>query len=202
MRRTLLLLASASIMSFAVAAHATTMGPGTYNLENAKVAGYSVTGTITLDNFDHATSVNLVFNDPAYSPLPIVFNTISSTNAYNGLGQDYITAANNGGQIGLYFSTTSNSDGNFDLCLNNGRCGNQQGSVGDSTLQVYGYSAPGPIWWVGGFGPAHFVSGYLSAATPGKPSTIAQTPEPSALMLLGTGVLGFAGVFRRRLIKS
>ena len=143
MRRTLLLLASASIMSFAVAAHATTMGPGTYNLENAKVAGYSVTGTITLDSFDHATSVNLVFNDPAYSPLPIVFNTISSTNAYNGLGQDYITAANNGGQIGLYFSTTSNSNGNFDLCLNNGRCGNQQGSVGDSTLQVYGYSALG-----------------------------------------------------------
>lgn len=202
MRRTLLLLASASMMSFAAAAHATTMGPGTYNLENAKVAGYSVTGTITLDSSNHATSVNFIFNDPAYSPLPIVFNTISSTNAYNGLGQDYITAPNNGGQIALYFSTTSDSNGNFDLCLNNGACGTQQGSVGDSTLQTYGYSVNGPPWYVGGFGPDHFVSGYLSAATTGKPSNITQTPEPSSLMLLGTGTLGIVGAIRRRVLKS
>jgi hypothetical protein len=29
--------------------------------------------------------------------------------------------------------------------------------------------------------------------------TISQTPEPSALMLMGTGVLGLAGILRRRL---
>jgi hypothetical protein len=201
MRRTLLLLASASMMSFAVAAHATTMGPGTYNLENAKVAGYSVTGTITLDSSNHATSVDLIFNDPAYSSLPIAFNTISSTNAYNGLGQDYITAPNNGGQIGLYFSTSSDSNGNFDLCLVNGPCGTG-GSWGYSSLQTYGYCTAGCATYVQGFGPYLFSGGYLSAATTGKPSAIAQTPEPSSLMLLGTGVLGFAGVIRRRLIKS
>jgi predicted small secreted protein len=200
MRRTLLLLASVSMMSFAVAAHATTIGPGTYNLEDANVAGHTVTGTVTLNSAGYITAADLSFSDPDYSSTPIAFNSIGNALVYTGIGQDDILAPNNGGQIALYFNLNSDSNGKFDLCLHNGSCGNSGGS-GDSTLQTYGYSVDGPPWYVGGFGPDDFTSGYLSATSPGKPS-VSQTPEPSSLMLLGTGILGFTGAIRRRVFKS
>jgi hypothetical protein len=196
MRRSLLALLSIALLSFGLScAYASTITAGVYNLDDAFVDGYSVTGTVTLNGSGNVTLANLTFNDPTFDDpgLP-KFNQAWLTAAYNGLSQNYITSSS--GQIALYFDTTATAGGNLNLCLGYAQCGTSPGTVGASTLQIYGFynSATGSN---PGLANTNFSSGYLTqSSTPSDAPSSALTPEPSSLFLLGTGIIGLAGLSR------
>lgn len=193
MRRTLLSLVSIALLSLGISAHASTITAGIYNLDDAFVSGFAVTGTVTLNKSGNVTLANLMFNDPGLSnPGLPTFNQAFLTGAYNGLSQNYITSTSGAGQISLFFNTTADANGNLDLCLGYAQCGTSPGTTGASSLQVYGFynSAAGSN---PGLANTNFSSGYLTQA---DATPTALTPEPSSLFLLGTGIIGLAGLSR------
>lgn len=181
-------------LSFPTPALAGTITAGLYNLYDASVAGYSVTGTVTLDASGIATTANLTFNDPNVinTVLPN-FTAVTASSAYNGLSQSYISGAGLGtGQIALFFNTAANANGLFGLCLNGSQCGTS--ATASSALQIYGFyngvSNPG-------FSATNFSSGYLTS-TSAATSAVAVTAEPAALLLLGTSLFGVPFLLQRR----
>jgi hypothetical protein len=165
-------------------AHAT---PITYDMIGVTTPGGTLTGSVTIDSAtDLVTAADITFNDAAAGNP--VFTNIGSPNAYNGLGQDYISGSSNsplnyGGQIALYYNTANIGTGNLNICLYVGSCGTENNQA--STVQAY----------VNGYGgPFDITGGSLDPAP-------TAAPEPSSLILLGSGLLGIAGLAWRRSSK-
>lgn len=197
MRRTLLALALTAFGLSGVS-HATSISPGVYNLYDAYVDGYSVTGSLNIKNSGEVASSHLTFNDPnvADTSLPF-FNVVEISNAYNGLGQNFLTTKTAGGQIALYFNTIADANGNLNLCIGGAQCGTSPGTTDPSTLQIYGFYNP-----VEGSNPGlqvtQFTSGYLSQNDVSSTAATSVVSEPLSVLLVGTGILALAGATRLR----
>ena len=156
----------------------------TYNLTGVTSPAGTLTGTVTIDSItDIVTAADITFNYAAVGDP--VFTNIGSPNAYNGLGQDYISGPsdsplNFGGQIALYYDTANiASGGDLSICIANGQCGTEPNEP--SLVEAYVNTGNG--------GPFDITAGSLDPSTGG-----AAAPEPPSLFLLGTGLCATAGI--------
>ncbi len=175
--------------TLAVSANFAQASTFSYSLLGVTTSFGSVSGIVSIDSAtDRITAANITFNNALVgNPM---FTNIGSPNAYNGLGQDYISGLSNsplnyGGQMALYYDTAKIGIGDLGICVAIGPCGTERNQA--SYVQIYTSGAYGGLLNVTG-GSLQRVSSMV-------------TPEPSSLVLLGSGILGFAVFARWKLHK-
>ena len=129
-------------------------------------------------------------------------STVGSVSSFNGGGSFVITGnGTNGLPSGAIFTGTFSSPVTLTL-IHMGPNGSDTYSVGGSVSGTWfaGGIATGVTnqTWLGTFTTGK--NGFMGSATLGSGETIVSTiPEPGTLALLGTGMVGLAGVIRKRL---
>jgi hypothetical protein len=170
-------------LGMTIAAQASSIPAGTYDLNNVTVDGFQLTGTINLNASGIVSGAAITLEDAALGNP--VFTQVTSAGGPAGYAPvaDYAYISDTGvGQLSLQYLTTLDGSGNVDLCiLSANDCNSYQASY----LQIYNQSSFG-------YNPVDLNSGTLNASSP------AATPEPGSLALLGTGVLGLLGLARRK----
>ena len=177
------------LLGLSGAGYCTPISAGTYSLTNVTVTDsasttYSLTGTVTLNSTGLMTAADITLNDATIgSP---IFNTISSAGLNSGYAPvaDFAYLSGTNGQLVLYYLPTLDASGNIDLCiLSEGNCNAYQASYSHLYIaSSFGYNNVD-----------------LNGGTFNDPPSA--VPEPSGIALLGTGILGLAGMVRRKFAK-
>lgn len=181
------------------AGYASTIPAGTYDLSGLSADGFQLTGTVTLNGSGIIDAAAIQLQDAALGNP--VFTNISSAGGPAGYGPvaDYAFVSNPGvGQLEIQYLTGLDASGNVAVCTASAQnCNGYQASY----IQIYESSSFG-------YGLTDLSgAGELEAAvqTPVQPTSpgsddgsSAATPEPTGLVLLGTGILGMAALTHRR----
>jgi PEP-CTERM motif len=182
-------------LAFGVAAHATPITAGTYDLTDATITAghtdYTLTGTITIGSNGLMTAADITLNDAALgNPVFDVITTAGGPAGFNPIADfAFVRTAGNTAQLELQYLTTLDASGNIDLCTVVGNCNRFQ----DSNSEIF---VPSSF----GFNPVDLNGGSFDSAPVTPPAAV--TPEPASLALLGTGILGLATAFRKRQKKG
>jgi hypothetical protein len=179
MRNVFMKMVCFSALGFAVAAHATTIPAGSYNLTGVTVQdsnrqAFTLTGNVVIGSNGLVTGANIILNDTVLgSPIFNVVNTVSS-GGYAPVA-NYVQITGRGGDLDLYYLPSLDASGNIDLCILSTSCNSYQGSY----MHLYGASSFG-------YNPVSLTGGTLNDPP-------AAVPEPSSLALVMIGLLSFAG---------
>jgi hypothetical protein len=179
-RLSLFLLAATTLTNHA---HADGLPVGTYSLSlqtaNSGIHHTSpiegvLSGTITFDSTSHITAADLIFQDTT-DGTEMIFNNPGPTtivpppDVHNSVSAQIFDAADP--TIYYYFDVHVGNDGSYSI--------------------LCGVDCPTYIAFPDGSGPS-FEYGELTPVS-------SPVPEPSTLVLIGSGILGAAGAIRRRL---
>jgi len=172
-------MASIALLSFSLAAHASTI---TYTaLDSSSLTGSFVFHTVT----DTYTGT-IAYFDGRNTHL---FDAATDFDGSGSLGAninfiDFLNAANE--ELDLEVSLVPISPNLYSICSTASRCDFSGSPVTSQFIPAVGDSTDLP-------------DGEVSIV---MSNDVAPTPEPSSIVLLGTGILGFAGVARRRFLKA